>query len=139
MADTHFPPNWQQRLLAVLNARGFILDNPAGEVFRLLTAWARCEGGSARWNPLNTTYPIVGSTQYNEIGVRNYRWPIDGICATALTLCTRESDQSLRYGGILGAMQATTKTAEEIVRANRAEFERWGTDTDLMLKVLEEL
>jgi hypothetical protein len=122
---THLPPNWAQRLLAVLGASpGY------AEGVRLLSAWAQAEGGTARWNPLNTTLRLSGSTNYNRVGVQNYRRPTEGVCALALTLVNGF------YPGILGALQAGTKTAEDIVHSNMGEFRQWGTNPNTILAVL---
>jgi hypothetical protein len=123
---THLPPNWRQRLLAVLGA-------PAtAENLRLLDAWQRAEGGSARWNPLNSTYPLPfgESTSYNRSSVQNYFKPTAGIAAIALTLIQSN------YTGILGALQAGKLTAEQIVAQHRDEFKTWGTNADTILRVL---
>lgn len=49
-------------------------------------AWQAMEGGTARYNPWNTTYPMPGDSRYNSVGVRNYASKSDGISATAHTL-----------------------------------------------------
>jgi hypothetical protein len=46
MTGTHLPPTWDRRLLEVLGAPATL------ENLKLLDAWARAEGGLARWNPL---------------------------------------------------------------------------------------
>lgn len=123
---THLPPNWIPRLLAVLAA-------PVAEPqsVRLLTAWAEAEGGSARWNPLNTTLPLYQATNYNSVGVKNYVRPVDGICATAITIANGA------YNGILGDLQAGTFTAEQIVRRHPGQFNTWGTGAANVLRVLQ--
>jgi hypothetical protein len=144
VAEQHLPPQWRQRLLALLNAK----VNP--ENLRLLEAWAQVEGGTATCNPLNSTYGLPGSTIYNSAGVRHYRSPgdpraVEGIVATALTLTYRPSASSpLRYGGILGDLQAGTKTAEQIVTDRAVNFRTWSGDATggyeaLLLKVLAEV
>jgi hypothetical protein len=128
----HLPPNWAPRLLAVLGAPR------SAENLRLLAAWAVAEGGTAKWNPLNTTYPLAwGSSRYNNSEVKNYSQPTGGVCATALTLATsHQPDNTLTYGGILGDLQGGKKTAEQIVNDNAAEFHTWGTGTSVILSVL---
>lgn len=121
---THLPPNWSWRLLAVLGA-----PTTTSNV-NLLDAWARAEGGEAAWNPLNTTYLLPGATEYNSAGVRNFAKPIDGICATALTLDNGD------YRGIVGDLQAGKYTAREIVTRNAHEFDTWGTGSAAVLAVL---
>ena len=110
------PPNWKARLLAVLGA------NPNyKQGVRLFTAWRMAEGGSAAWNPLNTMFQLNRSTNYNTAGVQNYGHPIDGVCATALTLANGY------YTGILGALQGGLLTAEQIVERHGRELDVWGT------------
>ena len=124
---THLPPNWQRRLLAVLGA-----DPGYAQGIRLLSAWQVAEGGTAKWNPLNTTYKISGSTNYNAAGVQNYKRATEGVCATALTFVNGF------YPGIVGALQAGTATAENIVQAHAGEIRTWGTDPRTILAVLAE-
>jgi hypothetical protein len=102
----------------------------APECDRLFDAWATAEGGFARWNALNTTYKLHGSTDYNSAGVQNYERPTEGVCALALTLVNG------LYPGILEAVQRSHEPAEVVVRANAAEFDRWGTGARAILKVL---
>jgi len=130
MANTHLPPQWRERLLALVNAHGWITGSFAAESLRLLDAWQRAEGGAAAWNPLNTTEPYKGSTNYNDTGVQNYTKPTYGVIATAATLLNGN------YNGILGALQGGTLTAEEIVDKNAAEFRVWGTDPAVIRGVL---
>jgi len=125
MTSTHLPPQWRERLLAVVGAKAGV------ENLRLLDAWQRSEGGTAQWNPLNTTYKLTGSTDYNTVpGVQNYRRATEGVCAQALTLVDG------LYNGILGDLQGGNKTAEQIVTDRAEQFRTWGTDPDLMLRVL---
>ncbi len=133
-ADTHHPPFWREHLLAVLGCP------QRTESKRLLDAWSRAEGGTAAWNPLNTTLVLSGfmGHDYNTVPVRNYTAPVAGVCATALTLISRNLDGSLRFAGILGDLQAGTKTAEQIVADRRGQFSLWGTSPDLILTVLKE-
>lgn len=125
-AETHLPPNWQHRLLTVIGAQ----DTPENR--RLLDAWAVAEGGTARWNPLNTTYPLPGATDYNSVHVRNYHRPTEGVCATACTLVNGV------YNGILGDLQAGTFTALQIVERHGHEFDTWGTGAAHIRRVLQQ-
>lgn len=120
----HYPPFWRYRLLRVLRCK---INK---ENLKLLWAWAKIEGGSARWNPLNTELRLYGSTNYNSVGVQNYRKPIDGISATAMTLANGY------YNGLLGDMQRGTKTAKQIVEDNAAQFDTWGTGAKKILSLL---
>jgi hypothetical protein len=126
VAEQHLPPQWRERLLCVVAAKA------GTENMRLLAAWQRAEGGTAKWNPLNTTMPLPGSTSYNTIGVQNYKRATEGVCAQALTLANG------LYNGILGDLQGGGKTAEEIVHDRADQLKHWGTDPHLILKVLGE-
>lgn len=103
------------------------------ENLRLLTAWHRAEGKAAQWNPLNTTYKLNNSSSFNKVGVQNYSRPTEGVCATALTLVNGF------YNGILGDLQGGKLTAEQIVRQNWSEFQKWGTNPTVILAVLKEV
>lgn len=51
-----------------------------------LQVWQRAEGGSATFNPFNTTQPYAGASDYNSVGVKNYPSEAAGIDATVQTL-----------------------------------------------------
>ena len=73
-------PGWETALLRRLRA-------PATKQnLRALAAWQRAEGGGASFNPLNTTQHSSGASNYNGVGVKNYRSPGQGTVATAQTL-----------------------------------------------------
>lgn len=127
MSSTHLPPFWKERLIAVIGGKTAWTH---GERHRFLDAWQQAEGGTAQWNPLNTTLRLNGSTNYNDVGVQNYRRATEGVCATALTLVNGF------YGPIVGQLQSTTRTAEEIVEFCRSQLKTWGTNPDTILAVL---
>ena len=54
----------------------------------LLRSWQQAEGGTAAWNPWNTTQKIAvpGITNYNTTGVKNYPSESAGVSATVSTL-----------------------------------------------------
>lgn len=121
---THLPQGWARRLLVVLAApatRGNL---------ELLAGWAKAEGGTASFNPLNTTFNLAGSTAYNSAGVRNYLDGVQGICATALTL------RLGLYSGIVTDLRAGTFLADQIVRRRAHEFDTWGTGSGNLLRAL---
>lgn len=120
----HLPPNWIRRLCSLINV-------PATpETISLFWAWARAEGGTAEYNPLNTTFSLPGSTNYNTTGVKNYPNGCYGVAATGLTL------RNGYYDGIVRDMKKGSFTAKEIVLRNMKEFSTWGTGAWLILKVL---
>lgn len=133
MAQTHLPPNWRQRVLGIVNAHGWLQGQFYPEGLRFFQAWAVAEGGTAKWNPLNTTYHLYGSTDYNPTGVQNYLRPVDGCCATGITLANGH------YNGILGDLQNGTKTAEQIVYDRETEIQTWGTDPTAILRALDDI
>lgn len=51
-----------------------------------LVSWMQAEGGSAKFNPLNTTHDGPNATNYNWVGVKNYVSLAEGVAATAETL-----------------------------------------------------
>lgn len=122
----HLPWLWRFRLLRAIHARGTDQNR------RLLGAWARAEGGTAAFNPLNTTQPWPGATPYNSVGVRNYPSAPAGIAATAATLVNGH------YSGIVDDLRAGRYTAEQIVERHPAEFDTWGTGWRNLLGVLRD-
>ena len=102
---------------------------------RLFEAWAKAEGGTAENNPLNTTYPMPWSTNYNPVGVRNYSTPIEGISATASTF-GRDKITGAHYLGLWKDLQRGTFTAEQLVQRNPGAFDTWGTGAKNVLAVL---
>ena len=52
----------------------------------VVVAWQVAEYTQAQWNPLATTYPMPGATEFNGHGVRNYVSLDQGLDATRLTL-----------------------------------------------------
>ena len=122
----HFPIMWRFRLLRAIHASGYRQNR------KLLRAWARAEGGTARYNPLNTTQPWPGSTDYNSVGVKNYPNGAAGIAATASTLVNGH------YNGLVADLRRRDnhKTARDIVTDNAHEFDVWGTGASHILALL---
>lgn len=120
----HYPYLWRFRLLRAIHAKGSWQNR------RLLGAWARAEGGTASYNPLNTTQPWPGATDYNTSGVRNYPSGAAGIAATAATLVNGY------YDGIVRDLRAGDKDARAIVTACGPEFDKWGTGAAHILRLL---
>ena len=52
----------------------------------VVVAWEVAEYTQAQWNPLATTYPMPGASEFNGHGVRNYVSLEQGLDATRLTL-----------------------------------------------------
>lgn len=53
---------------------------------RSIESWIGREGGGGANNPLNSTFPLGGSTSFNGVGVQNYPTYADGVDATISTL-----------------------------------------------------
>jgi hypothetical protein len=112
---------WESQLLHSIGA-------PATpENLRALAAWRQAEGGTAAFNPLNTTEGAAGASDYNRVGVKNYIDETSGIHATAQTLLNG------RYGNILSALR-DGRSAQAVAHAVGAS--PWGTSGQLMSEVL---
>lgn len=120
----HLPFLWKFRLLRAVKGKGSRQNR------RLFGAWARAEGGDARFNPLNTTESWPGATDYNPQGVKNYPSGSAGVAATAATLLNGH------YPGIVADLRDGCKTAEQVVQDRRDEIKVWGTNPDTILAVL---
>ena len=85
----------------------------------LVVAWELQEGTSARYNPLDTTLPLPGSTNYNSVGVQNYGSWSQGLQATALSLSLGAT--VFGYGRVvadLAACAPALTTAQAIAASN---------------------
>lgn len=120
----HLPLLWKFRVLRGIRAKG------VSENRRLLAAWQIAEGGTAEYNPLNTTQGWLGATDYNSKHVRNYMTGSDGIAATCKTLLNGY------YNGIVHDLRDGKLRAEIIVQRNAKEFDTWGTGSANILRVL---
>lgn len=120
----HLPALWKFRVLKGIKAKG------VSENRRLLAAWQIAEGGTAQYNPLNTTQAWPGATDYNSVHVRNYASGSDGIAATCRTLLNGY------YNGIVHDLRDGALRAELIVTRNAKEFDTWGTGSENILRVL---
>jgi len=78
---------------------------------KALTTWMRFEGGhwknSAKYNPLNTTLTVPGSTSMNSVGVKAYANWNEGLQATVSTLTGSKAD-ARGYTAIVNALRAGT-------------------------------
>lgn len=104
---------WTRDLLALLAC--------PGSYYNALSIVAQCqaEGGSAMFNPLNTTLAMTGATNYNSVGVKNYTSYAQGLDATARTLkqanmatllaALKEGSSSIGYWRLLAASPWGTK------------------------------
>lgn len=114
-------PGWAQAVLKSLGAPA------SANNLRLLNAWQRAEGGGARFNPLNTTQPAPGASNFNSIGVKNYLSANQGTSATSRTLLNG------RYDAVVAGLRQNAAPAQ-IARA--VGDSPWGTSGSLILDVL---
>lgn len=85
----------------------------------VIYAWANAEGGTAENNPLNTTLPAPGTTDYNSIGVKNYGSFDQGVTATVNTL------KGSAYSGIVSDLRKGNVDPYTIVTRNAGGFTTW--------------
>lgn len=110
-------PGWDTQLLGALGI-------PAtADAIRFLDQWQSFEGGTAQNNPLNTTQAWAGATNYNSVGVKNYRTRADGIQATMTTL------ENGRYDAILQALRSGNPYTFAEPLAIATALRTWGTGT----------
>jgi hypothetical protein len=92
-------------------------------------AWRQAEGGKAKNNPFNTTYELPGATNYNSIGVKNYKSTEDGVEATCKTLI--QGKNKYGYDKIIDGLRndvGLSKLSDAVINS------KWGTK-DLLRKV----
>ena len=95
-------------------------------------AWRQAEGGGAKNNPFNTTLKIPGATNYNSVGVKNYRTSEDGIQATCKTLINGRDKYG--YGKIIDGLKnniGLSKLSDAVVSS------KWGTK-DLLTRITKD-
>jgi hypothetical protein len=66
-------------------------------------AWQAQEGTQAAWNPLATTHLMDGSTDFNSVGVQNYRTLAQGLEATKETI--ENGWETYGYGAVIRSMR----------------------------------
>ena len=112
---------WEHELLGAMGIK------PSAARLSFLRAWAACEGGTARFNPFNTTLELAGATRYNRAGVRSYSDRYQGLAATLLTL------RLPYYDALRKALAAPNLSAVAIARRSTVALDTWGTGTACIL------
>ena len=123
------PQVWATLLCAQLGN-----TSPSADMLLFLEAWHRSEGGSAAFNPFNSTQVMDGSTDYNVnngFPVQNYGSVAQGIAATVQTL---RYDQP-GYADIAAGI--ATNDVDRALQGLRAS--PWGSNADLAERVYHEL
>lgn len=99
---------------------------------RAWQAQIQAEGGSAKNNCFNTTQPMPGSTDYNAVGVQNYKTPEQGIEATIKTLRYKNHG----YERIVKRLKENAPATEIIEAIGQSD---WGTSGSLARDVLDDI
>lgn len=109
------------------------------ENMKFLYAWRQAEGGTAKYNPFNTSRKKQNATFYNCLskdssgkcisGVKNYSTKEDGIQATCETL------KLPMYSELVNQLKSGTHSANELAKNNLTALKTWGTG-ELIAKVL---
>lgn len=106
---------WEKSVLGLLQC------SVTPENVRFLDEWQEYEGGGAAFNPLNTTWKIPGSTDYNSAGVQNYDSAQQGTLATVKTL------KDGYYPKVLAALESGKPLEFEDRKGLAANISTWGT------------
>jgi hypothetical protein len=115
-------PGWQYLVLYLVGA-------PLNEHnAKFLDGWHRAEGGRARFNPLNTTQPWPGATNFNSAGVKSYKTRRNGVDATVKTL------KNGNYNKILRLLRKGNAGFRDL--ADAVDASPWGTDGSVIKQVL---
>lgn len=115
-----------QHLLAEIGAK------PTKRNLWALVSWMQAEGGAASFNPLNTTLEAPGATDYNWVGVKNYKDFNQGVQATAKTLNYGASKGLYGYQPIRKRLRGNSWASLTLRAVERS---TWGTG-GLALKCL---
>lgn len=83
-----------------------------------VVVWASSENTQAENNPLATTLQFEGSTNFNEVGVKNYATYQEGLAATKATILNGD------YGAILACFDKSASPAET---CSTIENSVWGS------------
>jgi peptidoglycan hydrolase CwlO-like protein len=84
----------------------------------VMVAWQVQEGTTANWNPLATTLPMPGATDFNSVGVKNYLSMDQGLEASWRTLDVK----SYGYPAILSALN---RCPDSMVTARAVNASSW--------------
>lgn len=109
-------------------ALGFKITPQVRSLLMSQWAWEGGNGGpkrniypSAKYNWLNTMTPVLGSTDFNSVGVQNFPTYLQGLYATAKTL------RDPRYHGYLVALRSGKPLADAYDFGLRASLSTWVT------------
>lgn len=108
-------PGWERDVLTGIQA-------PINaDTSKFMLTWHSYEGGAAANNPMNTTQPEPGATDYNSVHVKNYPSSLIGTRATVTTL------ENGYYPAILAALRSGRPFSYGDKGAVSAQVQKWGT------------
>jgi hypothetical protein len=96
-----------------------------------VVAWETAEGTKAKFNPLATTLPEEGATDFNSTGVKNYPSASVGIAATVATL----TEKGHGYEAIVTALRSGDWARDTLLAVADSD---WGTGA-LALSILRDV
>jgi hypothetical protein len=110
-------------------ARAFLAEIGApacGENRVLVVAWQAQESTDATFNPLATTHRMPGASDFNRVGVKDYRSVAQGLAASRETL--EGGADSYGYGAILSSLRACDDAEATAWYVNASAWCRGCTD-----------
>ena len=113
-------------------ARGFLarVSAPAcQENLTIVVTWETAESTEAAFNPLATTHAMDGATDFNSVGVKNYRSLDQGLDAARDTL--QGGADSYGYAAILQDLQACASAEMTAMAINASAWCRGCTERRL--------
>jgi hypothetical protein len=102
--------SWARAFLARVGAPD------CSENLAIIVTWETSESTDAAFNPLATTHDMDGATDFNSVGVKNYRSLDQGLDASRDTL--QGGAESYGYEAIVGSLQACTTAEATAVAIN---------------------
>lgn len=107
-------------------------------VWKVWRAWAKAEGGTAKFNAWNTTEPWPGATPYNNVGPSGHVWNYPRASAgTSATVATLRNGAYPRFEHYFA--RPAGLSPEELINQCAADFDRWGTGAHNVLAALRSL
>lgn len=98
---------------------------------RAMLAWMQAEGNAGKFNPLNTTLgvdrngsPLPGISDFNSVGVKNYRDFDQGVAATVRTMNYGADRNLFGYLPIRKRLRGNSPAWKTLVAVERS---GWGT------------
>ena len=110
-------------------ARGFLAHVSAPDCsdnLLVVVAWETSESTDAAFNPLATTHEMEGATDFNSVGVKNFRSLEQGLDASRDTL--QGGADSYGYAAILSSLQACAPAKATAEAINASAWCRGCTD-----------